>query len=242
VDALSKDGQEQTAKQQDPKIQLQTKEQLVTKKEQQQQRQRTHSDLPQTVKESSQQILDKKSPIKVDTPPNIDERLREPASSPPRGNKTTAEGKLTTVSLSSIAGERPPNRQSPKSRKSPQGGGGKKMKSQEQLLQQEHQKIMQQQHQQLKQQQLNRQKFQQSHLLPVGFHEIFMTSYVFYTYHPGQNICDTTKYLINSCNIVANLEPLPNARHLMFHCIPRIRLKQLQYVQHYFGGRREDKE
>ncbi|CAB4026860.1 Hypothetical predicted protein [Paramuricea clavata] len=167
VDALPKDGQEQTAKQQDLKIQSQTKEQLTTKKEQQQQRQRTHSDLPQTVKESSQQILDKKSPIKVDTPPNIDERLREAASSPPRGNKTTAEGKLATVSLSSIAGERPPNRQSPKSRKSPQGGGGKKMKSQEQLLQQEHQKIMQQQHQQLKQQQLNRQKFQQSHLLPL---------------------------------------------------------------------------
>ncbi|CAB3993279.1 Hypothetical predicted protein [Paramuricea clavata] len=60
VDALPKDGQEQTAKQQDLKIQSQTKEQLTTKKEQQQQRQRTHSDLPQTVKESSQQILDKK--------------------------------------------------------------------------------------------------------------------------------------------------------------------------------------
>ena len=174
MDVLPKDGPEQATKQQDPKTQPQSKEQVITKKEQQQQqqhqvqpqqhplqqqqpqqRQRTHADAPQTAKDSSQSILEKKSPVKVDTPPNIDERLREATSSPPRSNKTN------------IAGERPPNRQSPKSRKSPQAGGGKKAKSQEQLLQQEHQKLMQQQHH-IKQQQLNRQKFQQSHLLPVS--------------------------------------------------------------------------
>ena len=176
MEMLPKDGQEQATKQQDPKVQSHSKEQFTTKKEQlqQQQRQRAHPDVPQTVKESSQSI-EKKSPVSVDTSSNIEERLREAASSPPRGNKTVTEGKLSAVSLSSIAGERQPNRQSPKNRKSPQGSGGKKAKSQEQLLQQEHQKMMQQQHQQMKQQQLNRQKFQQSHLLPVGFKEFVST-------------------------------------------------------------------
>ncbi|XP_028408778.1 uncharacterized protein F54F2.2-like [Dendronephthya gigantea] len=171
VDMLTKTGQEsQPKKQQDPKSQAQTKEQSTTKKEQPQ-RQRPHSEVqqPQTGKEISQQTLEKKSPVKGDTPPNVDERIREAASSPPRGSKTTTEGKASAVSLSNIAGERPSSRQSPKSRKSPQAGGSKntKMKAQEQLMQQEHQKILQQQHQQLKQQQLNRQKFPQSHLLPV---------------------------------------------------------------------------
>ena len=164
---LPKDGQDQTANQQETKLQTQSKEQLASKKEQPQQRPRTHSDIPQIGKESSQQVPGKKSPVKVDTSPSIEERVREVASSPPRGNKTTTEGKLSTVSIAGISGDRPPSRQSPKSRKSPQGTGGKKMKSQEQLLQQEHQKAMQQQ---LKQQQLNRQKFQQSHLVPVGCH------------------------------------------------------------------------
>ena len=191
IDMLPKDGQEQHAKQEDSKTQTQSKEQLVTKKElqhhqhqqhllqqqqqhllqqQQQQRQRTHSDAPQTTKDSSQSTLEKKSPVKGDTPPNLEERQREAASSPSRGNKTIADGKLST-SLSNVAGDRPPNRQSPKSRKSPQAGGGKKAKSQEQLLQPGHQKLMQQQHH-IKQQQLNRQKFQQSHLLPVSVQNV----------------------------------------------------------------------
>lgn len=175
VDKLTKTGQElQTKKLQDPKIQTQAKEQSTTKKEQPQ-RQRPHSEVqqPQTGKDISQQTIEKKSPVKGDTPPSVDERIREATSSPPRGNKTTTEGKVSAVSLSSIVGERPSSRQSPKSRKSPQASGSKntKMKAQEQLLQQEHQKLhqqLQQQHQQLKQQQLNRQKFPQSHLLPVG--------------------------------------------------------------------------
>ena len=170
------DRQEQTTKQQEPKIQSQTKEQLATKKEQQ--RQRTQSDVPQTAKESSQQIPEKKSPVKVDTPPHIDDRLREAASSPSRAGKTTTEGKLSAASLSNIAADRPPNRQSPKSRKSPQASGGKKAKSQEQLFPQGHQKMLQQPHQQLKQQQLNRQavSFQPSHLLPVSFYFFRETS------------------------------------------------------------------
>lgn len=172
-DVPAKDRSEQTAKQPDPKAQLQPKEQFVAKKEQQQ-RQRTHPDALQAGKESSQPPLEKKSPIKVDTPPIVEERLREATSSPSRATKTTVEGKLAASSLSSVTAERTPSRQSPKSRKSPQGSASKKMKSQEQLMQQEHQKLLQQQQQQMKQQkiELNRQKFQQPHLLPVGMSKI----------------------------------------------------------------------
>lgn len=170
------DRQDQTAKQQDPKIQSQTKEQSATKKEQQ--RQRAQSDVSQTAKESPQQMSEKKSPVKVDTPPHIDERLREAASSPSRVSKASTEGKLSAASLTNITSDRPTSRQSPKSRKSPQAGGGKKAKSQEQLFPQGHQKMLQQPHQQLKQQQLNRQavSFQPSHLLPVGLHFFYETS------------------------------------------------------------------
>ena len=72
-----------------------------------------------------QLTLEKRSPFKGDKPPNLEERQRAALS---KGNKTISSGKLSTVSLPNVAGDRPPNQQSPKSRKSPQAGGGKKAK------------------------------------------------------------------------------------------------------------------
>lgn len=185
------DRQEASTKQQESKSQSQSKEQVATKKEQQ--RQRSQPDVSQTTRESSQQIPEKKSPVKMDTPPHIDERLREATPSPSRTSKATTEGKFVAVSIANIAADRPPSRQSPKSRKSPQAGGGKKAKSQEQLFPQGHQKMLPQPHAQLKQQQLNRQavSFQPSHLLPVRFHFFLLDVTFKIPFKPGQKFPDS---------------------------------------------------